>query len=236
MKYSFGNSECRELRQGVQNVQVIVEQQGIPIFDQIPVALTCVARVLRNGTTPQELCRDNSAVSMRSTHIRSGDKELRLKEVFNSLDNHNTGAISLTDLRLAFRILNGRELSRSYLRHITIGQLNGQLNPEQDLRTKHSDDIRISFDNFCSIVNEFESEISTNIGDNVTKKLETITEPVNKLLEWLFKPNKSAINSAKTVPHMPYDTNYCDIYLGGSSSPSFCWRKDIAIPLLQLVV
>lgn len=230
------DSECRELREGQQYLQVIVEHQNIPIFDKIPVALTCVARVLRNGTSPQQLYSDNSAVSVRSTHLRSDDKQLRLKEVFDSLDNHNSGAISLTDLRLAFRILTGRELSRSNMRQIAVGKLNGQLNPEQDLRTKNLDEVLINFDHFSCIVNEFESDISTNIGDNVANKLETIAEPVNKLFEWFFKPNKSAINSAKSAPHMPYETNFCDIYLGGASSPFFCWKKDIAIPLLRSVV
>ena len=227
--------EFKDLRQGQSYLQYIVERKGIPIFDQIEVGLDCVARILREGIKPQELCRKDSA-----TPVRTSDKLIRLREVFDSLDIEKKGEITLTDLKLAFRTLTDRELSNNSLHNIAIAQIGGLNESDSELRTINSDDIRVNFDEFCCIVTEFKSQtspqISTNekLGPNIVSKLEVIFEPISRPFEWLLKPVNSAFKSSHSPQHIPYDhAHYSDIYLGGSASQSCTWRDDIAIPLLR---
>jgi hypothetical protein len=210
-----------------------VERQGIPIFDQVPVALACVARILREGISPQELSREDNVTPVRMAHIQLGDKLIKLRGLFDSLDFDNKGEITLTDLRLAFRIITGEELTVSNLRAIANGQIGGLYDNSSQFTTINLDDIRINFDEFCCIVTEFKSQINSNdkFGQILAKKLSTfLVEPIYKVFEWLFKPVTSVCKLSDE--QIPYDTHYRDIYLGGSANPSL-WREEIAIPLLK---
>ncbi len=210
-----------------------MERQGIPIFDQVPVALACVARLLGEGISPQDLSREDNATPVRMAHIQLGDKLIKLRRLFDSLDFDNKGEITLTDLRLAFRIITGEELTVSNLRAIANGQIGGVYDDRSQFTTINLDDIRINFDEFCCIVTEFKSQINSNdkFGQMLAKKLSTfLVEPIFKVVEWFFKPVTSVCKLSDE--QIPYDTHYRDIYLGGSANPSL-WREEIAIPLLK---
>jgi len=209
-----------------------VERQGIPIFDQVPVALACVARLLRENINPQDLSREDNATPVRMAHVQLGDKLIKLRGVFDSLDFDNKGEITLTDLRLAFRIITGEELSVNNLRAIANGQIGGVNEDKSQFRTINLDEIRINFDEFCCIVTEFKSQISPNdrLSETLSKKLTFILQPISKVVEWFFKPVTSVCKL--NDEQIPYDAHYRDIYLGGSAHPSN-WREEIAIPLLK---
>ena len=209
-----------------------MERHGIPIFDEITKALECVALILNEGIKPQELTRKDGT-PLRSNHSSLSDKLIGLREVFDSFDSEKKGEITLTDLKLAFRTLTDRELTNNHLHQIAIAQIGGLNESDPNLRTINSDDIRVNFDEFCCIVTEFKSQISTNekLGQNIVNKV--IFEPISRPIERLRKPVNSAFKSSNSPQHIPYDPHYRDIYLGGSTSQSCTWREDIAIPLLR---
>ncbi|CAG2162161.1 unnamed protein product [Oppiella nova] len=232
---AISEKEYKDLQQSQSYLQDLVERQGIPIFDQLPVALACVNRILREGIRPQDLSREDNAMPVRMAHIQLGDKLIRLREVFDSLDNDNTGEISLTDLRLAFRMVTGRELTNNNLRQIAIGRygIDG-IECDAEYKTINLDDITINFEEFCCIVTEFKSQITANekLAQLLTKKLVFLVDPIQRLFNWLLKPVRNALNCPPSPQHIPYDHQYRDIYLGGDTYPN-TWREDIAVPLLK---
>ncbi|XP_054156538.1 uncharacterized protein LOC128954945 isoform X2 [Oppia nitens] len=232
-------SEYKDIKQGQSYLQDIVERHGIPIFDQLPVALACVHRILREGIRPQDLSREDNAMPVRNGHLPLGDKLIRLREVFDSLDNDNTGEISLSDLRLAFRIITGRELSNNNLRQIAVGKLDDEPmdcvdDDNNEFKTVNLDDLCINFEEFCCIVTEFKAQINENykFSQQLARKLVYLVEPIQRLFDWVSKSFRGSIKPSSSSQQIPYDNQYRDIYLGGSCHTS-TWREDIAIPLLK---
>ncbi|CAG2102544.1 unnamed protein product [Medioppia subpectinata] len=194
---AISQNEYRDLKQSQSYLQDIVERHGIPIFDQMPVALSCVHRILREGIRPQDLSREDNAMPVRMAHIQLGDKLIRLREAFDSLDSDKTGEISLTDLRLAFRMLTGRELTNNNLRQIAIGRMDSLvMDCDSEFKTINLDETVINFEEFCCIVTEFKSQITTNekFAQLLAKKLVSIVEPIQRLLAWLWQPVRNAFN------------------------------------------
>lgn len=235
------------MRQGQTCLQDLVERQGIPVFDQIPAALACVNRVLREDLRPQDLSREDNVNPVKIANIQLGDKLVKLQEVFDSLDVNNTGEISLSDMRSAFRIMTGEELSVDCLRAIAIGQMDASKEELQSQYTTCLDDIRVNFDEFCCIVTEFKSQLdsNSNLLNALSGKVMLLVNPLSRVMEWIWRPlalndetvhrhHQSEINSVQAAPaHRPilFETQYRDIYLGGSGYPN--WREDIAIPILK---
>lgn len=87
----------------------MVERQGIPVFDNITVALQCTEKVLRENLTVQELGHND---------LVGENKLINLREAFDALDTTGCGELSLTDACLAFKILTNREISMNDVRNI----------------------------------------------------------------------------------------------------------------------
>ena len=225
------NREFIDLREGQSYLQDIVERQGIPIFQEIPVALATVARILHETGSSHESSTDDID---SSRPVQINDKLIRMREVFDSIDSQKKGEITFADLMLAFSQLSDRELTYNSLRQILIQRIVKLNENDRNLLTLNLDEIGINFEDFCCIVNEFKSQISTNkrFGQNLVKKLELIFEPISRVSQWLFKPVNSPLKSANSPQHIPFEAHTRDIYLGGSASQSITWRDDIAIPLL----
>lgn len=110
---AISDSEYRDLHQAQCYLADLVERQGFPVFDQIPVAINCAARLLQENIRPQELTRAGSnalPAAHRSHPIKLGDKLFRLKAAFDMLDSNQTGKITLSDIRLGFKMVTGESL------------------------------------------------------------------------------------------------------------------------------
>merc|ERR1712080_478107 len=119
-------AEYEDLQAAMETVQDLIERQGIPVFNNV-----------------------------RLAHIQIGDKLIRLREAFDTLDTAKCGKLTLAEIKMAFRIHVHRDLSSHDLRAICSSH--GVKAPLSDLPL---DLISISFDEFCSLVSEYKNRVT----------------------------------------------------------------------------
>ena len=218
----------------METVQDLIERQSIPVFNNIKVALNCTTKVLKENLSIEELGLKDQAQPVRLAHIQIGDKLIRLREAFDTLDTAKTGKLSLSEIRMAFRIHVHRDLCSSDLQAICSSH--GVNAPLSDLPL---DQISVSFDEFCSLVSEYKNKQndSSKGWDNVVAKTmhfftSVIVTPFNKAASWMGNtlfPARSRTFSNSNLGRR--GSCIRDVYLGGSVGSA--WREQIAIPLLK---
>jgi len=218
----------------METVQDLIERQGIPVFNNIKVALDCTAKVLKENLPIEELSLKDQAQPVRLAHIQIGDKLIRLREAFDTLDSGKSGKLSLSEIKMAFRIHVHRDLSGYDLRAICSSH--GVNAPLSDLPL---DQIFITFDEFCSLVSEYKNRQSdqSKSWDNVVSKTvhflsSVIISPFSKaasLLGNALFPTRHRTFSASNLGRR--GSSIRDVYLGGSLGTA--WREQIAIPGLK---
>lgn len=136
----ISQEEYEDLKNGQEVLQDLVERQGIPVFDNITVALQCTQKVLRENITVQELGHNDLV----------GDKLINLREAFDAFDTTDCGELSLTDACLAFKILTNREISINDVRNIASQS-------GMDVNDIHLENVRLNFEQFRALVAEFKN-------------------------------------------------------------------------------
>ena len=68
------------------------ERRGLPVFEDINVALNCVAKVIKENVAIEELGLDDNAKPVKLAHLQIGDKLVRLREAFDALDTNQLSA------------------------------------------------------------------------------------------------------------------------------------------------
>nr|CAD7459381.1 unnamed protein product [Timema tahoe] len=242
----ISEDEFEDLSLGQTMLQDLVERQGIPVFENIPSALSCTAKVLRDNIGVHELGLKDFAQPVKMAHVPLGDKLIKLREAFDALDTTNSGELCLADVCMAFRILTNRNLSLTDLRSIVAGQTDpsdpycmctSQVCWAATCETSRLEQLRVNFDEFCAIVAEFkccESE-ARKLWDSVlaktTRLFQALVTPLNRALEWALssRPLRSL-----PLGSPPNSQSNCvrDVYLGGSIENT-SWREDIAVPMLK---
>jgi len=227
-------AEYEDLQNAMETVQDLIERQGIPVFNNIKVALDCTAKVLKENLSIEELSLKDQAQPVRLAHIQIGDKLIRLREAFDTLDSGKSGKLSLSEIKMAFRIHVHRDLSGHDLRAICSSH--GVNAPLSDLPL---DQIFITFDEFCSLVSEYKNRQSdqSKSWDNVVSKTvhflsSVIISPFSKAASWLGNalfPTRNRTFSASNLGRR--GSSIRDVYLGGSLGSA--WREQIAIPGLK---
>ena len=217
----------------METVQDLIERQGIPVFNNIKVALACTTKVLKENLSIEELGLKDQAQPVRLAHIQIGDKLIRLREAFDTLDTTKCGKLTLSEIKMAFRIHVHRDLSSHDLRAICSSH--GVNAPLSDLPL---DRISVTFDEFCSMVSEYKNKATdqSKAWDNVLSKsmhfLSSVTvTPFMKVGAWLgnFFPARSRSYSSSNLGRR--GSCIRDVYLGGSQGSN--WREQIAIPGLK---
>merc|ERR1719245_1381400 len=187
--HSFGSerapeSELRDLNAAATTVHDLVERRESPVFHDLGVALSCLRKVLKeDGVTIESLSLSDRAQPVRLAHLQVGDKLVRLREAFDTLDPTRSGRISLPDLQMAFKILARRDLAHDDLRriievHAKTAMAATSTTPEKAKRKKRigshvnssssslgssaaasssAEQVAIDFDQFCCIVSEFKN-------------------------------------------------------------------------------
>ena len=150
--------ELSDLTSGLITVQDLVERQEIPVFDALDVALSCTSKMIQDNLTADQLTLKDSAQPVRHAHLQVGDKVLRMREAFSTLDTQQTGRISLTELKMAFRVHTHRDLSQKDIRAIVRAQ--DASRSEKSVSRQTCDQIKLDFDAFCCIVAEFKPQAS----------------------------------------------------------------------------
>merc|ERR1719245_1329939 len=186
--HSFGSerapeSELRDLNAAATTVHDLVERRESPVFHDLGVALSCLRKVLKeDGVTIESLSLSDRAQPVRLAHLQVGDKLVRLREAFDTLDPTRSGRISLPDLQMAFKILARRDLAHEDLRRIievhakTANAATSTSTPEKRKKrigshgvnssssslgssaaASSAEQVAIDFDQFCCIVSEFKN-------------------------------------------------------------------------------
>nr|CAD7428197.1 unnamed protein product [Timema monikensis] len=217
----ISEDEFEDLSLGQTMLQDLVERQGIPVFENIPSALSCTAKVLRDNIGVHELGLKDFAQPVKMAHVPLGDKLIKLREAFDALDTTNSGELCLADvfehyflaLYASFPILS---LLFQSLKPMSLQRVLGR-----DVRDIPLEQLRVNFDEFCAIVAEFkccESE-ARKLWDSVlaktTRLFQALVTPLNRALEWALssRPLRSL-----PLGSPPNSQSNCvrDVYLGGS--------------------
>jgi hypothetical protein len=186
-----------------------------------------------------------------------GDKLIRLREAFDTLDTARTGKLSLAEIKMAFRIHAHRDLTGCDLRAICSSH--GVNAPLPDLPL---DQIYVSFDEFCSLVSEYKNKVRSSSSNNehrhhhnttskgrdsvlLTKTVHFFTalvQPVNRAAAWIAAASFSSSPRSRTfsgggagAAMGRRGSAVRDVYLGGSScgGSHVGWREQLAIPMLK---
>ena len=216
---SLSPTERWDLQGGMTVVNDLVERNGIPVFDNIQVALECATKVVKEDIKLEDLSLQDGARPVLHADLQIGDKLVRLREAFDQVDTARTGKISLSDLRVAFKIHVHRDLGNSDLKKIS-----------SSLK-----DAEIDFNSFCCIVAEF------NAQQNNPKLERNKPKPrgLKAFFSRIFQRNSSR-NHHHHHKQSPASTSALssrrgssvrDVYLGGSANGN--WRKELAIPFLK---
>jgi len=70
----LSKTEYDDLQGAMETVQDLIERQGIPVFNNIHVALHCTTKVLQENLSIEELGLKDQAQPVRLAHIQIGDK------------------------------------------------------------------------------------------------------------------------------------------------------------------
>ncbi len=169
-------AECAVLNGAMTTVHDLVEREGIPVFSSPSTALSCAHKVLREGVAVKDLALKDGAVPVRLAHLVLGDKLVRAREAFSTLDTARSDKITLADVRMAFRIHTHDDLSRRDLQEILSahgidvakegGQGGGGGGGRHDAGSSSTasdlpvDQALIDFNHFCCILAEFKNRTS----------------------------------------------------------------------------
>ncbi|KAK3920243.1 Fumipyrrole biosynthesis protein C [Frankliniella fusca] len=148
---AISDDELEDLTAGQQAMQVFAERQDIPVFPNVTLAVNGIAKVLWKNVSVHELHSSRSSPQI-------SDRLMKLREAFDAVDLDRTGEISLKNVRLAFRILNNRNLPLSDLR--TAAPLWSPFAGVLEKEAKENvplENLRVNFDQFCAIVAEFKT-------------------------------------------------------------------------------
>ncbi|XP_070532848.1 uncharacterized protein [Ptychodera flava] len=215
-------SEFEDLERGQAYLCDLIERQGLPVFGDIPTALLCANKVLKEGIPVTELSPQDGAYPVKQPNGRPGDRLIALREIFNSYDHKKQGQINVDDIYLAVKSATGRE---------DLGAADFDCVRRKCSCRGDTDAIQpinsLSFDEFCCLVTEYSHTWpSFHERGCLSYYLQSLKETANDLCSWLYsKQNNGEIYEEFTPMKR-------DIFLGGSCSDS-TWREDIAIPLLR---
>lgn len=243
----ISEAEYQDLNGALTTVHDLVERQGLPVFNDIQVALSCTSKVLRENVPIEDLGLRDQAQPVRLAHIQIGDKLVRLREAFDTLDTSRCGKISLADTKMAFRIHAHRDLSQKDLRQIVSAH---DIIPKGKTNSLPLDQVLIDFDHFCCIISEFknkpnESHSGRCRGESARGKashfIRNVLNPFHKIAHRFSSTSsqQSSSSSSKANPSSGAPnlkrrgSQIRDVYLGGTTIKTSRWREKEAIPMLK---
>uniref|UniRef100_A0A1B6K8I3 EF-hand domain-containing protein n=1 Tax=Graphocephala atropunctata TaxID=36148 RepID=A0A1B6K8I3_9HEMI len=147
--------EYDELSGSLLVLKSLVERQGIPVFNNIPVAVKCTAKILRDNINMQDLVSADLKQPVNNGHMQVAEKLFKLREAFNNRDTTGSGRISLADVCMAYRLMTNRKLS--------VSELKGLVSSTSDCKQQP---VQVNFEEFCAIIAELKSGDAHNNNNN----------------------------------------------------------------------
>ncbi|XP_066295635.1 uncharacterized protein [Branchiostoma lanceolatum] len=208
---TLNDSEVQDLERAHAVLFDLVERQGIPVFDDLPTAVHCAAKVLRMGISVQDLSKADGARGVQNAHISVGESIILIKEAFDGVDTKKTGNLDMNDVRLTYKALTRKDL--------TVGEVTSICN----VSSSRNEELTFNFQEFCCIVDEYKAMATTHnrIGDFFS----FIFSGIFTLFGWMkTRTAEQIIMEDLTIRR--------EVFLGGSCANT-TWREQIAIPLLR---
>lgn len=205
--------ELEDLKHAQKIIKNLVLRQGVPVFNNLSRAMGCVAEMIKDNPSTDQLIKDLKQ-NYYSKYRKFSDKIFKLKEIFRSLDVSNIGRISLIDAKYAVRAITGFDITEEVLNSIKFCQLNGLY----DLSNGHSEnnyDMFLNFEQFFCLIAIYDYELEKLNYKPPGKQLSVaplkehkrvlvanqsnnIAKPIQKVIDWFssvkHQPNRNAGN------------------------------------------
>nr|XP_018910660.1 PREDICTED: uncharacterized protein LOC109039581 isoform X2 [Bemisia tabaci] len=143
--------ESDDLRLAQFLLQDLVKKHGISVFDNIPLAVSCAAKIVQDNKKVPDLEYSNSVELLKNNSLIVPDKQLDLQKVFSAIDTTNSGEISLSDV---CQLLTKHNLSQTELRGIS-SQVTGS-------KESNIGEVKINFSQFCSIFSGLKTSLNSD--------------------------------------------------------------------------
>ncbi|XP_018910659.2 uncharacterized protein raw isoform X3 [Bemisia tabaci] len=163
--------ESDDLRLAQFLLQDLVKKHGISVFDNIPLAVSCAAKIVQDNKKVPDLEYSNSVELLKNNSLIVPDKQLDLQKVFSAIDTTNSGEISLSDV---CQLLTKHNLSQTELRGIS-SQVTGS-------KESNIGEVKINFSQFCSIFSGLKTSLNS---DDAESEISSSSSPPNLFLSRL---------------------------------------------------
>ncbi|KAI5731363.1 hypothetical protein M8J77_008819 [Diaphorina citri] len=104
---SISDQEYVDLRKSLNLLKDLMEKQNIPIFETIPNAVTCAAKIIYERDMTQYVNKSDNIFSQKINN----DLVPLFEDTFNTLDTHKSGTINLNDLCIAYDLIYGEKVA-----------------------------------------------------------------------------------------------------------------------------
>ncbi|XP_065199843.1 uncharacterized protein raw isoform X2 [Planococcus citri] len=198
---SISADEFNELNSSLVLSRQLVERRKNPVFSEVPEAVKYVVDVIHGSNRKIE-------------EVKNGQRIMKMKEAFESLDTDKSGLISSKDICKALCLLTQKRSQSAELRKNILQKI--------DSNKTNNHNVKVNFEQFCKIVSEL----------NLTCDKKYLNGNIDK------RTNRSNfLRSLSTPDDKPTFTDngihLTDIYLGGDCHQGLNWRQKIAIPKLR---
>lgn len=197
---SIGQSELEDLQRSHAYLIDLVERMGIPVFNNIDIALKCTCKAIQQNTRVIDLTLDDGAQPVKHPHVRVADKLLQLHDVFKNFDTNSSGRLNVQDLRLAYKTITDEDLPVNALTSL-IGNR----------------DMTFTFEEFATLVSEYRY-----------KRKGLLRRLINGFFKMPCRLTNMVRGQGDIRP-LDHEPRKRDVFLGGACGSS-TWRENIAIP------
>ncbi|KAK5650835.1 hypothetical protein RI129_001864 [Pyrocoelia pectoralis] len=206
LSYRLTSREYVDLVSGQMTLLSLLKNQGVKVHANLTSALQRTTSILKYSY--------NLAEEQVTTKLR------KLREIFDSYDVDGTGKLHLNDVLDAYYRLTNKTLQ--------IAELYSYLSSSKIEANK----MKISFEEFCSLVAEFSSDGCNTITDDwASQPLQRQCSTNNNTHCDMLDMHNNCNGGLQDDRDL--EAFVIDIYLGGSCSSQSTWRENIVIPILK---
>lgn len=198
--------ELEDLKHAHKIIKNLVLRQGVPVFNNLNRAMNCVAEMIKDNPSTDQLIKDLKQ-NYYTKYQKFSDKIFKLKEIFRSLDVSNIGRIRLIDAKYAVRAITGFDITDKVLNSIKFCQLHDFLGGIND---ENNYDMLLNFEQFFCLIAIYDYELEKLNYKPPGKQLSVAPLKENKRVlaannssNKPIKPIQKVIDWFSSVKHQP---------------------------------
>lgn len=201
--------ELEDLKHAHKIIKNLVLRQGVPVFNNLNRAMNCVAEMIKDNPSTDQLIKDLKQ-NYYSKYLKFSDKIFKLKEIFRSLDVSNIGRIRLIDAKYAVRAITGFDITDEVLNSIKFCQLHGTYDFLGGINDENNYDMLLNFEQFFCLIAIYDYELEKLNYKPPGKQLSVAPLKENKRVlaannssNKPIKPIQKVIDWFSSVKHQP---------------------------------